>query len=519
MVWCLNPDCSNPDNPHWRNVCRSCGTPLVALQGHYRFVKLLSAQGDKDGGTYLARDEGNLNRLCIIKNLGPIEQPAASHQQTKELLDRETRIRQALGAHPQFASLYAYFEENGWLYLVEEFIEGQTLLTELQQFGNWGADQIRELLLDILPALHLLHDAGVIHRDITPARIVHRYTPLWQGEADNFADPKPSYLLPSQPGDNFSLFSPQSQAGTPSGIPLASNDSLFLPLTQNGYQFFSSPAPAIALAPGAGISQSEVMGDWREGSSGVKFALIDFGAPKLLVEQWYRGEEGASLGTEGYAPPEVWYERTAFASSDLFALGVTCFQLLSGIDPVLLFRDARRKPDGVSGYDWLKSWWQHLPQPLDPQLTQVLGKLLQPDLKERYQSAIEVILDLQPPSQLQLPQVPEPVVESVPESVVESVPEPVVESVPEPVVESVPEPVAKVASEVESKGAEVQPRSGATFSPAPLPPIRPPTPTSPAPEVPGGETPYVLKEVLKGWPDGLMGIVFVAVWGGGFRGV
>ena len=464
MVWCLNPDCSNPDNPHWRNVCRNCGTPLVALQGHYRFVKLLSAQGDRDGGTYLARDEQKLNQPCIIKNLGPmlhgrlsaIDPPTPSHQQAKELLERETRIRQALGAHPQFPSLYAYFEENGWLYLVEELIEGQTLLTELQKFGNWGADQIRALLLDILPAVHLLHDAGVIHRDITPDRILRRYTPLWQGESQNLVNAVPSYLLPSQQGDNFSWFSPQSMANTASRIPPASNDSLFLPLTENGYQIFASPAPT--LAPNAGISQPEAMGDWRQGCWEVEFALIDFGAPKLVVEQWYRGEDAASLGTEGYAAPEVWYERIAFASSDLFALGVTCFQLLSGVDPVSLFRAARGKPDGDRGYNWLKSWSQHLPQPLDPQLKRVLGKLLQPNLPDRYQSAIEVILDLQPQSPLQFPPEPEPVAEFTPE------PEPVAEFTPEP------EPVAELTPEPEPVAEPTpEPEPVAELTPEPEP--------------------------------------------------
>ncbi|HIK08848.1 MAG TPA: protein kinase [Oscillatoriaceae cyanobacterium M33_DOE_052] len=413
-------------------------------------MKLLSAQGDRDGGTYLARDEQKLNQPCIIKNLGPmlhgrlsaIDPPTPSHQQAKELLERETRIRQALGAHPQFPSLYAYFEENGWLYLVEELIEGQTLLTELQKFGNWGADQIRALLLDILPAVHLLHDAGVIHRDITPDRILRRYTPLWQGESQNLVNAVPSYLLPSQQGDNFSWFSPQSMANTASRIPPASNDSLFLPLTENGYQIFASPAPT--LAPNAGISQPEAMGDWRQGCWEVEFALIDFGAPKLVVEQWYRGEDAASLGTEGYAAPEVWYERIAFASSDLFALGVTCFQLLSGVDPVSLFRAARGKPDGDRGYNWLKSWSQHLPQPLDPQLKRVLGKLLQPNLPDRYQSAIEVILDLQPQSPLQFPPEPEPVAEFTPE--------------PEPVAEFAPEARSGVALVQEDGGRQEQTR-------------------------------------------------------------
>jgi serine/threonine protein kinase len=59
------------------------------------------------------------------------------------------------------------------LYLVQEFIQGETLLKELQ-LQAFNEEQIRQVLADLLPVLQFIHDRNVIHRDIKPENIMRR---------------------------------------------------------------------------------------------------------------------------------------------------------------------------------------------------------------------------------------------------------------------------------------------------------------------------------------------------------
>lgn len=294
MSCCVNPDCPNPVNPDGNSACQNCGTPLVWLRGHYRVQQLLSNQGGF-GRTYLAEDIDKLNEVCVIKQLAPKAQGTWTLNKAKELFELEARQLQQLGEHPQIPTLYAYFEEGGQLYLVQQLIPGKTL--DKVQVQAWSDRQIRKLLLSLLPVLQFIHDRQAIHRDLKPANIMQRTA--------------------------------QAQA------------------------------------------------------TDAEFVLIDFGASKQLA--FTTG--GTQIGTLGYAPIEQMQYGEAYPASDLYSLGVTCFRLLTQVDPHHLFLN--------QGYKWVKTWQKHLPQPLSPELTQVLDRLLQKDRQQRYLSAEAALQDLQ----------------------------------------------------------------------------------------------------------------------------
>ena len=117
-----------------------------------------------------------------------------------------------------------------------------------------------------------------------------------------------------------------------------------------------------------------------------KYILIDFGVSKVLNPA-KTGYTGTILGSQGYSPPEQIVKGQALPSSDLFSLGASCFYLLSGISPFDLWLDR--------GYSWLENWQNLIEIDLNPQLTSVLDRMLQKDVDRRYQSAAEVINDLQ----------------------------------------------------------------------------------------------------------------------------
>ncbi|GAX43692.1 WD repeat protein with Ser/Thr protein kinase motif [Tolypothrix sp. NIES-4075] len=174
MLCCLNPDCQDPLNPDGNKFCQYCDTPLISLlRGHYRVIKLLSDEGGF-GRTYLAEDVDKLNEQCVVKQLAPKIQEASALRKAVELFKEEAKRLQQLGEHNQIPTLLAYFEQDNYLYLVQQFIDGQNLLKELQQQGTFSESKIKELLLSLLPILKFIHDRGVIHRDIKPQNIIRR---------------------------------------------------------------------------------------------------------------------------------------------------------------------------------------------------------------------------------------------------------------------------------------------------------------------------------------------------------
>ncbi len=119
-----------------------------------------------------------------------------------------------------------------------------------------------------------------------------------------------------------------------------------------------------------------------------KLVLIDFGAVKNQVNAANASlsEQTAltsyAIGTPGFAPPEQMAMRPVYAS-DLYALGVTCIYLLTGKSP----KDLDYDP--ATG----ELVWQKQVQVSD-HFAKVLRKMLEVSVRHRYQSANEILRDL-----------------------------------------------------------------------------------------------------------------------------
>jgi len=119
--------------------------------------------------TYLAEDENLPDRpLCLVKRL------KTQSERTSQLFDRETRVVYRLGKHDRIPELLARFEEDGYFYLVSQFIEGQPLYQELIEGQPWEEHQVIALLKDILEVLVFVHKQDVIHRDVHPQNLIRR---------------------------------------------------------------------------------------------------------------------------------------------------------------------------------------------------------------------------------------------------------------------------------------------------------------------------------------------------------
>jgi serine/threonine protein kinase len=111
--------------------------------------------------------------------------------------------------------------------------------------------------------------------------------------------------------------------------------------------------------------------------------LVDFGAAKLAALD--RPQlQGTTIGTPEFMAPEQGWGRS-FPSSDLYSLGVTCLNLLTGVSPFNLFDDNLGT--------WI--WQDSLTTPIDPQLATIIDKLIQPKPIDRYPTVRAVIDALQ----------------------------------------------------------------------------------------------------------------------------
>jgi len=172
MSYCVTPGCFNPVNPDKAKFCLSCGS-LLLLKQRYRPMQVIGKGGF--GRTFLAFDESTpTQERCVVKQLFLETNNTLILNKAASLFKQEAGQLAKLGKHPQIPALLAYFDQQKRLYLVQEFIPGQTLDKELKEKGVYHENQIWEFLRDLLPVIKFIHDNRVIHRDIKPSNIIRR---------------------------------------------------------------------------------------------------------------------------------------------------------------------------------------------------------------------------------------------------------------------------------------------------------------------------------------------------------
>jgi serine/threonine-protein kinase len=92
----------------------------------------------------------------------------------RDLFKREAKILGKIGNHPQVPRLLDYFETNQEFFLVQEFVNGNTLQQEVRRGGPFSEAGVKQFLSESLPIIQYVHNSGVIHRDIKPANLIRR---------------------------------------------------------------------------------------------------------------------------------------------------------------------------------------------------------------------------------------------------------------------------------------------------------------------------------------------------------
>ncbi|WPF89094.1 serine/threonine-protein kinase [Cyanobacterium aponinum AL20118] len=171
LSYCLNPDCSLPQNPSNLKICQNCGGDLI-LHGRYRAVKKIGKGGF--GATFLSIDLSLPgNPLCVVKQLRPSANDPDAFEMALDLFEREAKTLGKLD-HPQIPRLLDYFEQDKRFYLVQNWVKGKTLQQEVKKDGIFSETKVKKFLLEVLEILKYIHSLKIIHRDIKPANIIRR---------------------------------------------------------------------------------------------------------------------------------------------------------------------------------------------------------------------------------------------------------------------------------------------------------------------------------------------------------
>jgi serine/threonine protein kinase len=114
---------------------------------------------------FRARDE-RLGRTVALKVLTPA---LAGDGEFRERFIRESRAAAAVD-HPHIIPVYGAGEAGGILYLAMRYVPGGDLRSVMHREGPLSAERTAFLLSPVASALDAAHAAGLVHRDVKPAR-------------------------------------------------------------------------------------------------------------------------------------------------------------------------------------------------------------------------------------------------------------------------------------------------------------------------------------------------------------
>jgi serine/threonine-protein kinase len=130
------------------------------ISSRYRVQSHIGRGGMQD--VYLASDE--LLGFNVALKTPQAGQPDKRFSQSAVIAARVN--------HHNVAKTLDYFEENGQLFLIEEYVPGETLEVKLMRFGAVDPHLGARVFHHLSKGIAASHHAGVVHRDLKPSNII-----------------------------------------------------------------------------------------------------------------------------------------------------------------------------------------------------------------------------------------------------------------------------------------------------------------------------------------------------------
>lgn len=156
------------------------------LNGRYVVGKQLGSGGF--GITYVGRDMGRSRKVVIKEffprgfavreNDGPkinVQNPdsVSAYNHWFNAFISEAKILMQIKDLHGVVKLLDFFEANNTAYIITDFLDGKSLYSHLCSNGyRLSCEQALNILRPVLESLEILHEHGVIHKDISPENIL-----------------------------------------------------------------------------------------------------------------------------------------------------------------------------------------------------------------------------------------------------------------------------------------------------------------------------------------------------------
>lgn len=177
------PYCGNDIvGPTNDNTCLSAGT---VLKKRYVLGRVLG-----DGGfgiTYIGYDKALKRKVavkeffpneCVTRQKGEVTVTPLSGERAEryanglQSFQEEAQRLANLGSIEGVVNVYDVFAANGTAYIVMEYLSGDTVAQMVEKSKMLGFGKTMNIIVPVLRSLIKVHQAGVIHRDISPQNII-----------------------------------------------------------------------------------------------------------------------------------------------------------------------------------------------------------------------------------------------------------------------------------------------------------------------------------------------------------
>ena len=334
----------------------------------YRLVRML---GRGSMGVVFLGHDLVLDRPVAIKFLNAVD----TNTRARERFLTEARAAARI-QHPNVMAIYRVGELEGRLYIIGEYIRGESL-NELPRPMPW--QEVLKLAVGLARGLACAHRQGVLHRDIKLANAMRSEA----GEV-KLLDFSLAKLLEGGP-----MSGPMPAASTSAGRrPTESAEEdpeatgqMRLVIAQRGK---ARPTDAVAGAP-LPAPRPGVALDSTVARAPARPSVLP-PPPDPPKPNLNNSSDSTVVGTPYYMAPELWRSQPASRGSDVYALGVLLYILCYGMPPI----------EGSTTIELARRSQEVVPRPLrsvapavDARFAEIVDRCLRP-LADRYPSADEL---------------------------------------------------------------------------------------------------------------------------------
>src|SRR5438270_9412426 len=140
---------------------------MLAPDQHLGPYRLIARVGAGGMGEVWRAEDTRLGRVVAIKVLPP---SVLADVEATARLKREARTAAQL-YHPSIATIHSIEQDGDHIFIVEEFVEGESL-TQVIKRGGLSESEICRIARAVADALAEAHAKGIVHRDIKPDNII-----------------------------------------------------------------------------------------------------------------------------------------------------------------------------------------------------------------------------------------------------------------------------------------------------------------------------------------------------------